>query len=107
MSDLENLQILKQMLENKSPSEKDEPVVREKRFFSAVIKAYLASTDNKMNGIQGYNPEEIVAFIKNSGSRLQSMLGDEWLDMDAMAFDALSYTVIQKIQKSVTLLDWK
>lgn len=107
MSDFDNLQMLKKMLEGKShESEQEIAAARERRFIADVTKASLADSGKDINGIQSYKPEQIVEFIKSSGGSLQSILGGEWAEMDAMAFDAISYTVMQKMQKSASLINW-
>lgn len=108
MSDFDNLQLLKKMLEGAKPheTEAEAAAARERRFISDVTKACTANASTGNNGIQTYKPEQAIDFIRESGSSLQAKLGGEWLEMDTMAFDALAYTVLQKMQKSASLLDW-
>ena len=108
MSDLDNLKLLKQMLENSGPTQKESEnaAVRERKFIADVTKAYLDSVNSGESGIRSYKPEQIIDFIKTSEAKLQNLMGGEWIEMDSMAFDALSYTVLQKMQKSASLIDW-
>lgn len=108
MSDFDNLQLLKKMLEG-APTHQSEAEIaaaRERRFISDVTRLCFKDSGDSANGIQTYKPEQAIEFIRSNGDKLQKLLDGEWAAMDTMAFDALAYTVVQKMQKSASLLDW-
>ena len=103
MSDLDNLQALKRMLEHKDEEEAKESLEKEKRFLAAATDAYLGG---HVTGIQGYKPDEMIAFLSLPSKEIQTKMGGEWAEMEDMAFDAFVYPMRQKIQKSTTMIDW-
>lgn len=103
MSDLDNLQALKRMLEHKDEEELKAKEEKEKKFLADATAAYLGK---EVTGIQGYKPDEMIAFLSLPTKEIQTKMGGEWATMDLMAFEALVYTMKQKIQKSTTMIDW-
>lgn len=106
MSDLDNLQALKRMLEHKDEEEKKNTLEKEKRFIADATRAYLGA-EADVSGIQGYAPTEMLEFLNKPTREVMSLMGGEWEAMDVMAFEAFAYTMKQKIQKSTSLVDWK
>lgn len=106
MGDLENLEALKRLLEHKEEEEKKGQLEKEKKFLADATKAFLG-TDTPVSGIQAYDPEQMMSFLSLPTSEVQERMGGEWAAMEKMAFEAFTYTMRQKIQKSTSLLDWK
>lgn len=106
MSDLDNLQALKRMLEKKDEKEASELIEKEKRFIAAAAKAYMGE-NAPMTAIQGYDPDEMIRFLELPASEVQRRMGGEWAAMDKTEFELLCYTIDKKIKKSTALLDWK
>ncbi len=107
MSDLDNLAALKRMLENK-PEEQSEKIAREKKLINdinAILNGHQSGSVD-YSAVKAYDPLKVVEFLSKSSDEVQRVLGGEWLKMDPMAFEALTFTVKQKIQKSTMLLDW-
>lgn len=104
MSDLDNLQALKRMLEHKDEEEKKETFEKEKRFIASATKAYLGDVD--VSGIQAYHPAEMLDFLALPIKEIQNRMGGEWKEMELMSFEAFAYTMKQKIEKSTSLVDW-
>ena len=106
MSDMDNLLALKRMLEKKDEEEASEMMDTEKRFIADATKAYLGK-NTPVTGIQGYDPEAMIAFLELPPAEVQKKMGGEWLMMPLDKFEILAYTVDKKIKKSTALLDWK
>ncbi len=106
MSDLDNLQALKSMLERKDEKEAAEQLEKEKRFLADAAKAYLGP-DAPLSAIQAYDPEEMIRFLESPIAEVQKRMGGEWLKMPQDAFEMFAYTMDKKIKKSTSLLDWK
>ena len=106
MSDLENLQALKKMLERKDEEETASKTQKEQQFIADATKAYLGH-DAPVTGIQAYMPEEMIAFLNLPTAEVQRRMGGIWSQMDFGEFDTFCYHMKQKIQKSQLLLDWK
>lgn len=103
MSDLENLQALKRMLEKKDEAELDKNRELEQRFLAAAATVCAGSN---ATGIQDYEPTKMIAFLSQPPVLLQQIMGGEWRSMDVTDFGNLAYTVCKKVQKSQTLIDW-
>ena len=106
MSDLDNLNALKRMLEHKDEEEAKNALEKEKKFIADATKAYMGE-HAVQTGIQAYTPADMIAFLSLPTAEVQSRMGGEWTKMDKMAFEAFTYTMKQKIQKSASLIDWK
>lgn len=106
MSDLDNLQALKRMLEKKEEEEANKSMEKEKKFLADATRAYMGE-DADMSAIQGYDPERMIEFLSLPYAEVQKKMGGEWMLMESMAFESFSYTMKQKIQKSASMLDWK
>lgn len=105
MSDLENLEALKRMLEHKDEEEKKNELEQEKRFIADATKAFLGK-DTPVTGIQAYHPEEMMVFLDLPITEIQEKMGGEWAEMPKETFEAFAYKMRQKIHKSTSLLDW-
>ncbi len=106
MSNFENLQALKSMLERKDEKEAAERLEKEKRFLADAARAYLGP-DAPMTAVQAYDPDEMIKFLEGPIADVQKRMGGEWLKMPQDAFEMFAYTMDKKIKKSTTLLDWK
>lgn len=106
MSDLDNLQALKRMLEHKDEEEAQGLMEREKKFIADATRAYLNAEGMPVTTIQGYDPEKMLAFLSRPYKEVQQLMGGEWAELEPMAFEAMMYTINKKIQKSTSLLDW-
>lgn len=107
MNDLEKLEALKRMLDNKDEEERQKQLQKEKKFLADATLAYLGESASSVTGIQGYNPEQMMQFLSLPTLEVQSRMGGEWLEMDKMSFEAFTYTMKQKVQKSAALIEWK
>ena len=106
MSDRENLEALKKMLERKDEKEAASQAQKEQQFIADATNAYLGKNAS-MTGIQAYTPEEMIAFLNLPTAEVQRRMGGTWSAMDFGEFDTFCYHMKQKIQKSTMLLDWK
>ncbi len=106
MSDLDNLEALKRMLEHKDEQEAKNKLDKEKKYIADATKAFLVE-ETPVSGIQAYDPERMIAFLSLPTKEIMQRMGGEWATMDVLAFEAFTYTMKQKIQKSTSLLDWK
>lgn len=106
MGDLDNLQALKRMLEHKEEEEAKDKLEREKKYIADATRAYLGH-EAPITSIQGYDPEQMIDFLSLPTKEVMQKMGGEWAVMDVMAFEAFTFTMKQKIQKSTSLLDWK
>ena len=105
MSDRDNLEALRKMLERKDEEEAESKMEKEKQFIADATKAFLGK-NAPMTGIQAYKPEEMIAFLNLPTTEVQRRMGGEWSTMDYGEFDTFCYHMKQKIQKSQMLLDW-
>lgn len=105
MSDMDNLLALKRMLEHKDEEEQKNTLEKEKKFIADATKAYLGDA-TPVSSIQGYLPEEMLAFLNLPTREVMNRMGGDWATMDVMAFEAFAYTMKQKITKSKSLIDW-
>ena len=106
MSNLDNLQALKNMLERKDEKEAAAQLEKEKRFLADAAKAYLGP-DAPLSAIQAYDPEEMIRFLEGPIDQVQKKMGGEWMLMPKDVFEMFAYTMDKKIKKSTSLLDWK
>ena len=106
MSDLDNLEALKRMLEHRDEDEAKKTFEKEKKFISDATKVYLGG-GNKTSGIQAYEPKEMIAFLSRPVSEVKGKMGGEWAEMSDDDFEAFAYKMRQKIQKSTSLINWE
>lgn len=106
MSDRDNLEALKRMLENKETKEAEMQLDKEKRFLHDAAKAFLGEGASE-KAIREYDPEKMIAFLEQKPEVVQKEMGGEWLDIKPEEFELFVYSMDKKVKKSTQLIDWK
>ena len=56
--------------------------------------------------IQGYDPEEAIAFLDKPVAEIKECIGGEWADIDDTSFETLVYSLSKKVKKSGKIINW-
>lgn len=106
MSDRDNLEALKRLIENKQDKEAEELQQKERRFISDAARVYLGDSASE-KAIKEYEPEKMIAYLQTPPKIMQKELGGEWAAMPTDEFELFVYSIEKKIRKSISLMDWK
>lgn len=69
------------------------------------ISVYLCS-EKGVSPIQGYEPEEVLAFLDKPISEIKSRIAGEWLALSDDDFETLVYSLSKKVKKSGKIINW-
>lgn len=69
------------------------------------IADYICSQKG-MSTIQGYKPEEIMAFLEKPIPEIKECIGGIWLDISDSDLETLIYTLAKKVRKSGNIMQW-
>lgn len=83
----------------------EEGIVENEQKLLKEITVYLCNQKG-VSPIQGYKPEEIMAFLEKPISEIKQCVGSEWSSMDNSKFENLIYTLSKKVKKSDKLTTW-
>jgi len=56
--------------------------------------------------IQGYDPEEAMAFLDRPIAEIKSCIGGEWAAMSDDDLETLIYSLSKKVKKSGKIINW-
>ncbi len=56
--------------------------------------------------IQGYKPEDIMAFLEKPIPEIKECIGGEWLSISDDDLETLIYTLAKKVRKSDNMMQW-
>lgn len=69
------------------------------------IATHLAK-EKGTSALQGYDTNEMIDFLKKPISEIKSSIGGDWKNIDDKQMEVLIYSLVKKIKKSVSLLDF-
>ena len=69
------------------------------------IANYICSQKG-VSAVQGYKPEEILAFLEKPIGEIKSCIGGNWATMSDENLETLIYTLNKKVKKSDNLIEW-
>ena len=78
-------------------------VMDEQSLLESIAK-YLAKTKGT-SALQGYDTDEMLAFLQKPTSEIKSAIGSEWEKLDNSQLETIIYSLTKKVQKSIPLLD--
>ena len=69
------------------------------------IANYICSQKG-ISTVQGYKPEEIIAFLEKPLAEIKNCIGGEWLNISDEDLETLIYTLTKKVKKSDNIIEW-
>lgn len=69
------------------------------------IATYICSQKG-ISAVQGYKPEEILAFLEKPIAEIKSCIGGHWAEISDENLETLIYTLTKKVKKSDNLIEW-
>lgn len=69
------------------------------------VANYICSQKG-VSALQGYKPEEVIAFLEKPIAEIKSILGNEWQHMEDDSLETLVYSLSKKVKKSDTMISW-
>lgn len=94
---------LKKAFERDLDKQNQKFVLDEQSLLECIAK-HLAK-DKGISALQGYDTDEMLAFLQQPASEIKKTIGGQWETMDDIQFDTLIYSLIKKVKKSIPLLD--
>jgi len=104
MAAFNDLNDLRKAFERELRKEEENSVENEQNLLKA-ITVYLCKQKG-VSPIQGYKPEEIIAFLEKPVSEIRECVGSEWASMPDDKFENLIYILTKKVKKSDKLTTW-
>lgn len=104
MAAFNDLNDLRKAFERELRKEEENSVENEQNLLKA-ITVYLCKQKG-VSPIQGYKPEEIIAFLEKPVSEIRECVGSEWASMPNDKFENLIYILTKKVKKSDKLTTW-
>ena len=104
MNAFNDLNDLRKAFERELRKEEENSVENEQNLLKA-ITVYLCKQKG-VSPIQGYKPEEIIAFLEKPVSEIRECVGSEWASMPDDKFENLIYILTKKVKKSDKLTTW-
>ena len=95
---------LKKAFERDLNKQAEQFVMNEQNLLESVA-AYLAK-EKGTSALQGYDTNEIVDFLKKPISEIKASVGGQWETLDDKQLEVLVYSLIKKVKKSVSFLDF-
>lgn len=83
----------------------DEAMVLNEQKLLKSIATYVCSQKG-ISVIQGYKPDDIMAFLEKPVAEIKKCLGDSWANIEDDKLETLIYTLSKKVKKSDHLLPW-
>lgn len=69
------------------------------------IANYICSQKG-ISAVQGYKPEEILAFLEKPATEIKSCIGGNWASISDENLETLIYTLTKKVKKSGNIIEW-
>lgn len=95
---------IKKAFEGNTKSEEEIAIENEQKLLKAIAN-YLCAQKG-VSAIQGYKPEEVIAFLERPLNEIVICLGGEWVQMPQEKLDTLIYNLTKKVRKSDSLMPW-
>ena len=68
--------------------------------------AHYICSQKGISTVQGYKPEEILAFLEKPAAEIKSCIGGNWANISDENLETLIYTLTKKVKKSDNLIEW-
>lgn len=94
---------LKKAFEKDLSKQEQQFIVDEQSLLESIAK-YLAKNKG-ISALQGYDTDEMLAFLQKPASEIKKAIGGQWETIDDSQLDTLIYSLTKKVQKSIPLLD--
>lgn len=104
MAAFNDLNDLRKAFERELRKEEVSSVENEQNLLKA-ITVYIC-TKKGVSPVQGYKPEEIIAFLERPLSEIKECIGGEWISMPDDQFENLIYILNKKVKKADKLTTW-
>ena len=95
---------IKKAFEGNTKTDEEIAIENEQKLLKAIAN-YLCAQKG-VSAVQGYKPEEVVAFLARPVNEIMICLGGEWAQMAPEKLDTLVYTLTKKVKKSDALMPW-
>lgn len=59
-----------------------------------------------VSAIQGYEPEEVLAFLDKPVKEIKELIGGQWNDLDDSRMENLVYSLSKKVKMSGNIISW-
>ena len=96
---------LKKAFERDAQKAENDFFEREQRLLKHVT-IYLCEKKG-VSPLQGYAPNEAIAFLDKPVSEIKECLGDEWASMNDIDLEPLVYSLSKKVKKSGNIINWQ
>ncbi len=95
---------IKKAFERDAQKAENELVVNEQTLLKSIANYICAQKG--MSSVQGYHPNEVIAFLEKPVSEIKSCIGAPWSAMDDDKLETLIYMLAKKVKKSTNILEW-
>lgn len=95
---------LKKAFERELNKEEKNFVADEQKLLKGVAN-YLCSQKG-VSAIQGYKPEEVLAFLEKPVSEIKTCIGEEWNNIEDSKLETLIYSLAKKVKMSGNIIPW-
>lgn len=68
--------------------------------------ANLICSQKGVSTVQGYKPEDVIAFLEKPVAEIKNSLGSEWQAMEDDRLEVLVYSLSKKVKKSDSIISW-
>ncbi len=96
---------LKKAFERDLNKQEETFVANEQKLLKGIAN-YLCSQKG-VSAIQGYQPEEVLAFLEKPISEIKTNLGGDWTGLEDSKLENLVYSLTKKVKLSDNLIPWK
>lgn len=95
---------IKNAFERDTKKAEENFVEKEQRLLKSVT-IYLCEKKG-VSPLQGYNPDEAIAFLNKPISEIKSSLGGDWSTLNDSDMETLVYSLEKKVKKSGKIINW-
>ena len=96
---------LKNAFERDAKKAENDFAERERRLLKH-ITIYLCEKKG-VSPLQGYAPNEAIAFLDKPVAEIKGCLGGEWAEMNNVDLEPLVYSLSKKVKKSGNIINWQ
>ena len=95
---------LKKAFERELNKEEEKFVANEQKLLKEIAN-YLCSQKG-VSAIQGYKPEEVLAFLEKPITEIKNRIGGCWADVEDSQMETLIYSLAKKVKMSGNIISW-
>lgn len=88
----------------KDLNKQEQQFVMDEQNLLETIAKYLAK-NKSTNALQGYDADEMFAFLQKPVSEIKKEIGDQWAALEDTQLEPLVYSLTKKVQKSIGLFN--